>query len=67
MKTCEHLVNNGARCIALALPRRSKCSVHFSFPDHKAKPAESWPAGQPFPIYWKDAEPRLVFDTPWEV
>ena len=66
--TCEHFVDfaHTMRCIALALPGRSKCTVHDPGHTHTSKCVPSWPAGQPFPVYWQDAEPRLAFDTPWE-
>ena len=73
MHLCEHIVKEGSiafggsiRCVAIAIEGRSKCTVHAAHPEFRTKPAKSWAAGQPFPVYWKDAEPRRAFDTPWE-
>ena len=67
-RTCEHFVDvaHTLRCIALVLPGRSTCPVHRAHPTHTAKQSESWLAGQPFPVYWQDAEPRRAFAAPWE-
>ena len=66
MKPCGHLDDFARRCVALAPEGRLKCIIHEKYVSHTPQRAEPWPAGQPFPVYWEDAEPRRAFDTPWE-